>query len=155
MGTVSTDANLHVLLGAAERIKFRLIGVQKNKSRRSGVPSVYDGTLLICGERVRKMRKVNGFGLFIVHPSIVFRTRSYHLVWPFFVSTLCAICNINCKAPTSAAKESELDVSYEALQEVFRNRKSFGKFVIGDFCAKQGKTKEEYRIGRFGLVASK
>ncbi|KAK6737883.1 hypothetical protein RB195_020156 [Necator americanus] len=58
---------------------------------------------------------------------------------------------MNCYSPTSAA-DSELDAFYEELEEVVGNEKSFYKFVVGDFNAKQGKaTEEEYRIGRFEL----
>ncbi|KAK6765821.1 hypothetical protein RB195_025625 [Necator americanus] len=58
----------------------------------------------------------------------------------------------HCYSPASAADESELDAFEEELEEVIRNKKSFYKFVIGDFNPKLGKdTEEKYRIGRFGL----
>ncbi|KAK6750217.1 hypothetical protein RB195_002296 [Necator americanus] len=40
--TVSTDADLHALLGAAERIKFHVIALQETKCRRSDVRQMND-----------------------------------------------------------------------------------------------------------------
>ncbi|KAK6764165.1 hypothetical protein RB195_024475 [Necator americanus] len=133
--TVSTDADLHALLGAAERIKFHVIALQEMKCRRSNAVLV-----LLC-----------------THLSFILSilTRYCQLVWLFFASTLCAqkpISIINCYPQTSAADDSELDAFYEELEEVVHNEKSFYKFVVGDFNAKLGKvTEEEYRIGKFGL----
>ncbi|KAK6749858.1 hypothetical protein RB195_002083 [Necator americanus] len=79
--TVSTDADLHALLEAADRIKFHVIALQETKCRRSDVRQMNDGTLVIRGEKVPS-RNVGGVG-FVVHPSV-------HLVWPFFASALCA-----------------------------------------------------------------
>ncbi|KAK6749393.1 hypothetical protein RB195_001790 [Necator americanus] len=146
--TVSTDADLHVLLRATERIKFHVIALQETKCRRSDVQQMSDGTLVIRGEKVTS-RNVGGVG-FVVHPSVV------HLVdSSFFASALCAkkrISIINCYSQTSAADESELDAFYEELEEVICNEKSFYKFVVGDVNTKLGKTiEEEYRIPRFGL----
>ncbi|KAK6755337.1 hypothetical protein RB195_013983 [Necator americanus] len=89
--TVSTDADLHALLGAAERIKFHVIALQETKCRRSDVRQMNDGTLVIRGEKVPS-RNVGGAG-FVVHPSVVHLVDSHgscHLVWPFFASALCA-----------------------------------------------------------------
>ncbi|KAK6732308.1 hypothetical protein RB195_016597 [Necator americanus] len=88
---VSTDADLHALLGAAERIKFHVIALQETKCRRSDVRQTNDGTLVICGEKVPS-RNEGGVG-FVVHPLLsIFSilTRSCHLVWSFFASALCA-----------------------------------------------------------------
>ncbi|KAK6761853.1 hypothetical protein RB195_022818 [Necator americanus] len=52
--TVSTDAVLHALLGAAERIKFHVIALQETKCRRSDVQQMNDGTLVIRGEKIRR-----------------------------------------------------------------------------------------------------
>ncbi|KAK6755335.1 hypothetical protein RB195_013983 [Necator americanus] len=57
--TVSTDADLHALLGAAERIKFHVIALQETKCRRSDVRQMNDGTLVIRGEKVPS-RNVGG-----------------------------------------------------------------------------------------------
>ncbi|KAK6764805.1 hypothetical protein RB195_024939 [Necator americanus] len=66
---VSTDADLHALLGAAERIKFHVTALQETNCRRSDVGQVNDGTLVICGEKVPS-RNVGGVG-FVMHPSVV------------------------------------------------------------------------------------
>ncbi|KAK6744830.1 hypothetical protein RB195_011506 [Necator americanus] len=49
--TVSTDGDLHVLLGAAEGIKFQVIALQETKCRSSDVRQMNDGTLVIRGEK--------------------------------------------------------------------------------------------------------
>ncbi|KAK6742879.1 hypothetical protein RB195_010255 [Necator americanus] len=153
--TVSTDADLHALPGAAERIKFHVIALQETKYRRSDVRQMNDGTLVIRGEKVMS-RNVGGVG-FVVHPSVVHLVDSHEILSPRLAILRLrplrqkSISIINCYSPTSATDESELDAFYEELEEVVRNEKSY-KFVVGDFNAKVGKaTEEEYRIGRFGL----
>ncbi|KAK6760200.1 hypothetical protein RB195_021624 [Necator americanus] len=155
--TVSTDADLHALLGAAERIKFHVIALQETKCRRSDVRQMHDGTLVIRGEKVPS-RNVCGVG-FVVHPSVVHLVDSHEILSPRLAilrlrlpSAQKSISIINCYSPTSPADDSELDAFYEELEEVVHNEKSFYKFVVGDFNAKLGKaTEEEYRTGRFGL----
>ncbi|KAK6743595.1 hypothetical protein RB195_010710 [Necator americanus] len=71
--TVPTDADLHALLGAAERIKFRVFVLQETKSR-SDVQQMNDCTHVIRGENVPS-QNVSGVG-FVVHPPVV------HLVDP-------------------------------------------------------------------------
>ncbi|KAK6754375.1 hypothetical protein RB195_013400 [Necator americanus] len=89
--TVSTVADLHALLGAAERIKFHVIALQETKCRRSDVRQMNDGTLVIRGEKVPS-RNVSDVGLLCTHVSSIssILTRSCHVVWPFFASALCA-----------------------------------------------------------------
>ncbi|KAK6750216.1 hypothetical protein RB195_002296 [Necator americanus] len=120
--TVSTDADLHALLGAAERIKFHVIALQETKCRRSDVRQMNDDPVTSSGHSsLRPLRQKS-------------------------------ISIINCYSPTSADDDCELDAFYEELEEVVRSEKSFYKFVVGDFNAKLGKaTEEEYGIGRFGL----
>ncbi|KAK6742727.1 hypothetical protein RB195_010160 [Necator americanus] len=132
--TVSTDADLHALLGTAERIKFQANSLRETKCRRSDVRQMNDGILVI-----------------------ILTVLDSHEILSRRLAILCLrnlrqkpISIINCYSPT-AADESELHAFYE-LEEVIRNEKSFYKFVVGDFNAKLGKaTEEEYRIGRFGL----
>ncbi|KAK6762055.1 hypothetical protein RB195_022956 [Necator americanus] len=154
--TVSTDADLHALLGAAERIKFHVIALQETKCRRSDVQKMNDGTLVIRGEKVSS-RNVDSVG-FVVHPFVVQLVDSHEILSPRLAILRLhplrqkPISIINCYSPTSAADEPELDAFYEELEEVIRNEKSFYKFVVGDFNAKLGKaTEEEYRVERFGL----
>ncbi|KAK6761046.1 hypothetical protein RB195_022203 [Necator americanus] len=154
--TVSTDADLHALLGAAERIKFHVIALQETKCRRSDVRQMNDGTLVIRREKVPS-RNVGGVG-FVVHPSVVHLVDSHETLSPRLailrLRTLRqkSISIMNCYSPTSAADESELDAFYEELEEIVRNEMSFYKFAVGEFNAKLGKaTEEECRIGRFGL----
>ncbi|KAK6741808.1 hypothetical protein RB195_009591 [Necator americanus] len=78
--TVSTDADLHALLGAAERIKFHVIALQETKCRRSDVRQMNDGTLVIRGEKVPS-RNVGGVG-FVVHPSVVHLVDSHEILSP-------------------------------------------------------------------------
>ncbi|KAK6741425.1 hypothetical protein RB195_009339 [Necator americanus] len=115
-----------------------------------------NGTLVIRGEKVAS-RNVGGVG-FVVHPFVVHLVDSHEILSPRLAILRLSplhqksISIINCYSPTSAADESELDAFYEELEEVVRNKKSFYKFVVGDFNAKLGKaTEDEYRIGRFGL----
>ncbi|KAK6760044.1 hypothetical protein RB195_021531 [Necator americanus] len=151
-----SNADLHALLGAAERIKFHVIALQGTKCRKSDVRQMNDGTLIIRGEKVPS-RNVGGVG-FVVHPSVVHLVDPHEILSPRLAILRLrplrqkSISIINCYSPTSAADDSELDAFYEELEEVVRNEKSFYKFVAGDFNAKLGKaTEEEYRIGRFGL----
>ncbi|KAK6760478.1 hypothetical protein RB195_021808 [Necator americanus] len=153
--TVSTDADLHALLGAAERIKFHVIALQETKCRRSDVRQMNDGTLVIRGDKVPS-RNVGSVG-FVVHPSVAHLVDSHEILSPRLAILRLrplrekSISIINCYSPTSAADDSELEAFYEELEEVVRNEKSYYKFVVGDFNAKLGKaTEEEYRIGRFG-----
>ncbi|KAK6761152.1 hypothetical protein RB195_022280 [Necator americanus] len=132
---MATDADLHALLVAAERIKFHVIALQETKCRRSDA----------------------GVGS-LLHLSVVHLVDSHEILSPRLVILRLRplrqkpISIINCYSPTSAADEPELDAFYEELEEVIRNEKSFYKFVGGDFNAKLGKaTEEEYKIGRFGL----
>ncbi|KAK6749844.1 hypothetical protein RB195_002073 [Necator americanus] len=153
---MATDADLHALLGAAERIKFHVIALQETKCRRIDVRQMNDGTLVIREDKLPS-RNVGGVG-FVVHPSVVHLVDSQEILSPRLAILRLrplrqkSISIINCYSPTSAADESELDAFYEELEEVVHNEKSFYKFVVGDFNAKLGKaTEEEYRIGTFGL----
>ncbi|KAK6752241.1 hypothetical protein RB195_003578 [Necator americanus] len=154
--TVSRNADLHALLGAAERIKFHVIALQETKCRRSDVRQMNDGTHVIRGEKVPS-RNVGGDG-FVVHPSVVHLVDSHEIQSPRLIILRLRplrqkpISIINCYSPTSAADDSKLDAFHEELEEVIHNGKSFYKSVVGDFNAKLGKvTEEEYRIGRVGL----
>ncbi|KAK6762648.1 hypothetical protein RB195_023390 [Necator americanus] len=154
--TVSTDADLHALLGAAKRLKFHLIALQETKCIRSDVRQMNNGTPGIRGEKVPS-RNVGGVG-FVVHPSVVHLADSHEILSPRLAILRLRplrqklISIINCYSPASAADEPELDAFYEELEVVIHNEKSFYKFVVGDFNAKLGKAIEgKYRIGRFGL----
>ena len=78
--TVSTNADLHALLDAAEHIKYHVIGLQETKSRKKKVRQMTDGTLIIRGEKVPS-RNVGGVGFASIHPSSILsiRMRSCHL----------------------------------------------------------------------------
>ncbi|KAK6735109.1 hypothetical protein RB195_018352 [Necator americanus] len=89
--TVSTDADLHPLLGVAERIKLHETALQEAKSGRRDVRQMNDDILSISGEELPS-RNVGSVG-FVVHPSVVHLVDSHgscHFVWPFFASALCA-----------------------------------------------------------------
>ncbi|KAK6744365.1 hypothetical protein RB195_011206 [Necator americanus] len=130
--TLSTDADLHALFGAAECIKFHVLALQETKCRRSDVRQMNDGKLVSRGEKVPSRNILS------------LRLRPLRQK---------PISIINCYSPTSAPDKSELDPFHEELKEVIRNAKSFHRFVAGDFNAKLGKaTEEEYGIGRFITV---
>ncbi|KAK6763422.1 hypothetical protein RB195_023936 [Necator americanus] len=151
---MAADADLHALLGAAERIKFYVIVLQETKCRRSDVRQMNGGTLVIRGGKVPS-RNVGGVG-FGEHPSVVHLVDSHEILSPHLAILRLRrlrqkpISIINCYSPTSAAGESKLGAFCEELEEVIRNEKS--SYKVGDFNGKLGKaTEEEYRIGRFGL----
>ncbi|KAK6731326.1 hypothetical protein RB195_007662 [Necator americanus] len=153
---VSTDADLHALLRAAERIKFHVIAPQKTKCSRGDVRQMNGGTLVIRGEKVPS-RNVGDVG-FVMHLSVVHLVNTHKILSPGLATFRLrplrqkSISIINCYSPTSAADDSELDAFYHELEEVIRKEKSFHEFVVGDFNAKLGKvTEEEHRIGRFGI----
>ncbi|KAK6730284.1 hypothetical protein RB195_007007 [Necator americanus] len=153
---VSTDADTHALLGAAERIKFHMIALHETKCRWGNARQMNDGTLVIREERV-SLRSVEGVG-FVVHLSVVHLLDSHEVLSPHLVILRLRplrqtpVSIIKCYSPTSSADESELDAIYEELEKVICNEKFFYKFVVGDFNAKLGiATEEVYRIGRFGL----
>ncbi|KAK6763024.1 hypothetical protein RB195_023648 [Necator americanus] len=77
--TVSTDADLHAFLGAAERIKFHVTALQGTKCR-SDVRQMNDGTLVIRGEKIPS-QNVGGVG-FVVHPSVVHLVDSHEILSP-------------------------------------------------------------------------
>ena len=78
--TVSTNADLHALLDAAEHINYHIIALQETKSRKKDVRQMSDGTLIIRGEKVPS-RNVGGVG-FVVHPSIVHLVDSHEILSP-------------------------------------------------------------------------
>ncbi|KAK6745599.1 hypothetical protein RB195_011990 [Necator americanus] len=155
--TVSTDVDLHALLGAAERIKFHVIALQETKNIRSNVRQTNDGARRLRRKRSKtKTRAVLILLCTRLLSSIsLILTRSCHLVCFFFRLRPLRqkpISIINWHSQTPASDESELNAFYEELEEVNRNEKSFYKFVVGDFNAKLGKgLEEEYKIGRFEL----
>uniref|UniRef100_A0A0K0DDV7 Uncharacterized protein n=1 Tax=Angiostrongylus cantonensis TaxID=6313 RepID=A0A0K0DDV7_ANGCA len=67
--TLSTDAELHTLAVAADRIKFHVIALQGTKIKKTDIRQLNNGTLVIRGKKVPS-RNVGGVGL-VVHPSIV------------------------------------------------------------------------------------
>ncbi|KAK6764881.1 hypothetical protein RB195_024993 [Necator americanus] len=145
--TVSTDADLHALLGAAERIKFYATALQQTNCRRSDVGQMNGGTLAIRGEKVPS-QNVGGLG-FVVHTSVVHLVDSHDILPPRLAILRLhplrrkPISNINCYSPTSTDDESELDAFYEELEEVIHNENFFYKFVVGDSNAKLVMTTEE------------
>ena len=48
--TVSNNADLHAILGAAERTKLHMIALQEKKTK--DMKQMKDGTLIICGEKI-------------------------------------------------------------------------------------------------------
>ncbi|KAK6749242.1 hypothetical protein RB195_001692 [Necator americanus] len=111
MASVSTNADLHVLLGAAERIKFHVIALQETKCRRSDVRQMNDCTLVIRGDEITS-QNVGGVG-FVVHLSVVHLVDFHEILSPRLAILRLRplrqkpISIINCCAPTSAADEPE------------------------------------------------
>ncbi|VDM54672.1 unnamed protein product [Angiostrongylus costaricensis] len=114
--TLSTDADLHALLVAADRIKFRVIALQERKIKKTDIRQLNNGTLVIRGEKVPS-RNVCGIG-FIVHPTIVHLVDSYVILSPRIavlrlqLSHHKKITIINRYSPTDAADEYELNTFY-------------------------------------------
>ncbi|KAE9416271.1 hypothetical protein Angca_005215, partial [Angiostrongylus cantonensis] len=153
---LSTDADLHALLAAADRIKFHVIALQETKIKKTDIRQLNNGTFVIRGEGVPS-RNVGGVG-FVVHPSIVHLVDSYEILSPRIavlrlqLSHHKKITIINCYSPTDAADEYEINAFYYQFEEVIRNDKAYHKLVVGDFNARKGKANDsEYRIGNYGL----
>uniref|UniRef100_A0A0K0DGH2 Endo/exonuclease/phosphatase domain-containing protein n=1 Tax=Angiostrongylus cantonensis TaxID=6313 RepID=A0A0K0DGH2_ANGCA len=51
--TLSTYADLHALLAAADRIKFHVIALQETKIKKTDIRQLNNGTFVIRGEKVR------------------------------------------------------------------------------------------------------
>uniref|UniRef100_A0A0K0CYY4 Endo/exonuclease/phosphatase domain-containing protein n=1 Tax=Angiostrongylus cantonensis TaxID=6313 RepID=A0A0K0CYY4_ANGCA len=154
--TLSTDADFHTLLAAADRIKFHMIALQETKIKKTNIRQLNNGTLVNCEEKVPS-RNVGGVG-FVVHPSIVHLVDSYEIlshriaVLRLQLSHHKKITIINCYSPTDAADEYEINAFCYQLEEVIRNDKAYHKFVVRAFNARIGKDNEsEYRIGNYGL----
>ncbi|VDM53568.1 unnamed protein product [Angiostrongylus costaricensis] len=154
--TLSTDADLHALLVAADRIKFHVIALQETKVKKTDMRELNNGTLMIRGGKVSS-RNVGGVG-FVVHPSIVHLVDSYVILFPRIavlrlqLSHHKKITIFNCYSPIDSADEYELNAFYYQLEEIIRNDKVYHKFVVRDSNAKIGKAIEsEYRIENFGL----
>ncbi|KAE9417140.1 hypothetical protein Angca_008153, partial [Angiostrongylus cantonensis] len=154
--TLSTDADLHALLAAADRIKFHVIALQETQIKKTDIRQLNNETFVIRGEKVPS-RNVGGVG-FVVHPSIVHLVDSYEILSPRIAILRLQlphhkkITSINYYSPTNAPDEYEINAFYYQLEEVIRNDKAYHKFVFGDFNARIGKHNEsEYRIGNYGL----
>ncbi|VDM62446.1 unnamed protein product [Angiostrongylus costaricensis] len=140
-----TDADLHALLVAADRIKFHLIALQQTIEKARHKPTKQRDP---C-EPWRKgpVMKCRWRGLFL-HPSIVHLVDSYVIlslriaVLRLQLSYHKKITIINCYSPTHAADEYELNTFYNQLEEVIRNDKACHKFVVGDFNARIGKAND-------------
>ncbi|KAK6762225.1 hypothetical protein RB195_023079 [Necator americanus] len=144
--TVSTEAELHALLGAAERVKFHSIALQEINSRGSNVRQMNDSTLAIRGEKVPS-RSAGGVG-FVVHPPVVHLVDSHEILSPHLAILRLRPLRqkpfsiIKYYSTISAADESELDAFYEELEEVIRNEKSSTQIR----CRRlQRKTRKGYR----------
>ncbi|VDO04416.1 unnamed protein product [Haemonchus placei] len=94
------------------------------------------------------LRSVTGVG-FIVHPSVVHLVDSHEAQSPGFAilrlrhSRLKTISIVNCYSPSSTSNGVEIDASYDQLEEIIHNEKTFCKFVVGDFNARSGEAQEE------------
>ncbi|KAK6735055.1 hypothetical protein RB195_018324 [Necator americanus] len=104
---------IHVLLRAAEHIKFHAIALQECKSRSSDVRQMSYGTLVIRREKVPS-RNVGDVG-FVVHTSIVHLVDSHVFLSP-------------------RSDEPEAESFYSELKEMMCNEKSC-KIAVGDFNA--------------------
>ncbi|KAK6758081.1 hypothetical protein RB195_015725 [Necator americanus] len=103
--TVSTDADLHALLPAAERIKFHVIALQKTKCRNSDVRQMNDGTLIIRGEKVPS-RNVGGVG-FVVHPPVVHLIDSHKILSPRLAILRLPLCAKNPSISSTATHQRQ------------------------------------------------
>ncbi|KAE9414287.1 hypothetical protein Angca_000162, partial [Angiostrongylus cantonensis] len=114
--TLSTDADLHALLAASDRIKFHVIALQETKIKKTDIRQLNNGIFVICGEKVPS-RNVGGVG-FVVHPSIAHLVDSYEILSPRIavlrlqLSHHKKITITNCYSPTEAADENEINMLY-------------------------------------------
>uniref|UniRef100_A0A0K0CUY2 PTB domain-containing protein n=1 Tax=Angiostrongylus cantonensis TaxID=6313 RepID=A0A0K0CUY2_ANGCA len=105
----STDAELHALLVAADRIKFHVIALQETKIKKTDICQLNSETFVIRGEKVPS-RNVSSVG-FVVHPSIVHLVESYEILFPrvavlrLQLSHHKKITTINCYSRTNAADQ--------------------------------------------------
>ncbi|KAK6764335.1 hypothetical protein RB195_024600 [Necator americanus] len=78
--SVSTDADLHALMEAAEHFEFHVIAVEEIKSERSDLRQMNDGTLASYGEKAPS-RMIGDVG-FVVDPSVVHLVDSHWIPSP-------------------------------------------------------------------------
>ncbi|VDM59581.1 unnamed protein product [Angiostrongylus costaricensis] len=154
--TLSSDVDLHTLLVAGDRIKFRVVELQETKIKKADIRQLKNETLVISGEKIPS-RNVGGAG-FVGQAPVVYFVDSYEIlsiriaVLRLQLSHHKKITIINCYSPTDAADEYELNALYYQLEEVICNDKAYHKFVVGDFNARIGKANEsQYGVGNFGL----
>ncbi|VDM55356.1 unnamed protein product [Angiostrongylus costaricensis] len=153
--TLSTDADLHALLVAADRIKS-CDRIRRNKSQEDRHTSTkqrdpYDswrkGPVTKCWWRRLCSPTVHCPSRRLIRDPFP-RISVLHLQ----VMRHKKITIINCYSSTDAADECELNAFYHRLEEVTRNDKAYHKFVVGDFNARIGMANEsEYRIRNFEL----
>ena len=77
--SLSTDAGLHALLAAADRIKFHVTALQETKIKKTDIRQLNNETFVIRGEKVPS-RNVGGQG-FVVHASIVHLVHSHEILF--------------------------------------------------------------------------
>uniref|UniRef100_A0A0K0CVC0 Reverse transcriptase domain-containing protein n=1 Tax=Angiostrongylus cantonensis TaxID=6313 RepID=A0A0K0CVC0_ANGCA len=120
--TLSTDADHHALLAAADRIKFHMIALQETKIKKTDIRQLNNATFVIRGEVVPS-RNVDGVG-FVVHPNIVHLVESYEILSPRIAALRLQLSHhkkitiINCCSPTDAADEYEINAFYYQLEEI-------------------------------------
>ncbi|XGW28727.1 hypothetical protein V3C99_008484, partial [Haemonchus contortus] len=132
------------------------IAFQETKSIRIDVRRMSDGTLIVHG---RKLLSWNVVGVdFVVHPSVVHLIDFREVLSPHFVilrlrhKRLKPIFMVSCYSPHCTADEVELDASYDQLEEIVRNERSFHKVVVKDLNARLGEAQEEeFRTGKTGM----
>ncbi|VDM61813.1 unnamed protein product [Angiostrongylus costaricensis] len=109
--TLFTDADLHAILVAADRIQFHVIALQETKIRQTDIRQLKNGTLVIYGEKVQS-RNVGGVG-FVVHSSNVHLVDSCVILSPRIAVLRLQLSHhkkiINCSSPFDAADEDELN----------------------------------------------
>ena len=110
------------------------------KTKGKDVRLMMDGIFIIHGEKLWG-RNFDGVG-FIVH-SLVFHLADSHkirsprsVIFRLHPLRQKTISIIICYLLTSAADEREVDAFHEELEEAMYNKKSFNKFVLGDYIEK-------------------
>uniref|UniRef100_A0A7I4YMV7 Vesicle-fusing ATPase n=1 Tax=Haemonchus contortus TaxID=6289 RepID=A0A7I4YMV7_HAECO len=133
-----------------------MIAFQETKSIRIDVRRTNDGTLIVHGRKLLSWNVSSGD--FVAHPSIVHLVDFRELLPARFVilrlrhRRLKPIFIVSCYSPRCTADEVELDASYDQLEEIVHNERSFHKVVVKDLNARLGEAlEEEFRTGKIGM----
>ncbi|KAL6735808.1 hypothetical protein Aduo_006215 [Ancylostoma duodenale] len=136
-------------------IKYDVITLQETKGRKETVRKTDHNELLVIGARVEN-RDIGGVG-FLINSTVQHLVDSLESTSPPLAILRLrtkgqgVISIINGYAPTSAATDGERKDFYQLLEKTVREKKSYAKFVVGDFNAIVGTNcNDDWRLGPYG-----